>query len=238
MSYFLVGQSNSLVFLAVSRIPVGIFKQTQGLCKVSLADVTPSIERPKVFGYFNSMASAGFIVGPLIGGHIGMRETGFTTVLTLQFIGFVFMATFAWFFLDIPDNSDITREEVSPKRKNSDADNSCETFGESKKNSGVGNGFKVADEIENTQDRDSRTEEIDSSKISNGLKDQSLDAESTVRKRTGKDDDHKKDFELTEETKNSKINDKLKERPPDSPSAFHKLLAKLGKMLALHRSTQ
>lgn len=117
----MVGQSQSLLFLALTRIPVGIFKQTQGLCKVSLADITPTIERPKVFGYFNSLASAGFIIGPLIGGHVGMMESGFTTVMSLQCVGFVSMAIFAWFYLDVPDNTpDITRQEVSLKQNPSD----------------------------------------------------------------------------------------------------------------------
>ncbi|KAK3706877.1 hypothetical protein QZH41_018439 [Actinostola sp. cb2023] len=120
MAYFLIGLSESLVVLAITRIPVGIFKQTQGLCKVSLADITPAIERPKVFGYFNSISSLGFVVGPLIGGHIGMTEYGFFKVMALQCVGFVSMAIFSWYYLDIPGTT--TRQEITLSRKSSDAD--------------------------------------------------------------------------------------------------------------------
>lgn len=215
LSYFLVGQSNSLALLALTRIPVGIFKQTQGLCKVSLADITPSIERPKVFGYFNSLASAGFIVGPLIGGHIGMRESGFTMVMTLQSIGFISMAAFAWLFLDVPDNSDISREEIIPKRKTSDRDE------EINKDS-TENGFKATHHFKSAVKEESKMDsgEKNGSHIDNSWKDD----KSTVKRRNITRDN--KELELKEETTSSK-------QQKDSPTRFHRLLIRIGKMLSI-----
>lgn len=132
LAYFLSGQSQTLLALALTRIPVGIFKQTQGLCKVSLADVTPNNDRPKIFGYFNSLGSAGFVVGPLIGGHIGMKERGFMLVMSLQCIGFLSMAAFAWLCLDVPDNGQTMHEEVQLKNSSDITNETTYTNGKRK----------------------------------------------------------------------------------------------------------
>lgn len=212
LSYFLVGQSNSLVLLALTRIPVGIFKQTQGLCKVSLADITPTIERPKVFGYFNSLASAGFIVGPLIGGHIGMRESGFTVVMTLQCIGFLFMAAFAWMFLDVPDNSDFTREEVVPKRNNSDG------YQEISNANSMDNGVKST-----------KHNQFDMETKING--NEEMNDKLTVKKRKSNEDN--KELELKAEMSEKKTFDKKQQKDSFSHERFHRFLTKIGKMLSI-----
>jgi MFS family permease len=100
------------------------------MCKVCLADVTAAIDRPKVFGNFNAICSLGFVVGPVIGGHLGMTDNGFLIVMTLQSLTFLFMAVFAGFVLkkdsnktpveDKPVQSDCI--ETSADKKTSEED--------------------------------------------------------------------------------------------------------------------
>lgn len=77
----------------------GIFKHSQSIAKTYLSDVSPSIDHPKVFGNFNAFSSLGFVIGPLIGGHLAMQSNGFSRVTTLT--GFIFLINFffVWFFV-------------------------------------------------------------------------------------------------------------------------------------------
>ncbi|PFX17627.1 Major facilitator superfamily domain-containing protein 9 [Stylophora pistillata] len=57
VGYILTGIPTTLLFLALSRVPVGIFKHSQSVAKTYLSDVSPSIDHPKVFGNFNAFSS-------------------------------------------------------------------------------------------------------------------------------------------------------------------------------------
>lgn len=70
LTYFIVATSNSLTVLLLSRIPLGIFKHTQDLCKAYIADHFKSKRRTEVLGKFNSIVNMGFIFGPLLGSYI------------------------------------------------------------------------------------------------------------------------------------------------------------------------
>ncbi|XP_069953957.1 major facilitator superfamily domain-containing protein 9 isoform X3 [Cherax quadricarinatus] len=67
MGYFVLGASDSLLVMVVSRIITGIFKHTITLCKAVLADVTAPEDRQGVLGTFNGAVGLAFIVGPIIG---------------------------------------------------------------------------------------------------------------------------------------------------------------------------
>lgn len=96
------------------------------MCKACLADVTAAIERPKVFGNFNAICSLGFVVGPLIGGHLAMTQNGFFRVMTLQSFLFVFMAAFAGIVLKLQSNKNKEKDKpveiqgVEKKEKEND----------------------------------------------------------------------------------------------------------------------
>ncbi|KAL9968797.1 hypothetical protein ACROYT_G020925 [Oculina patagonica] len=99
LSYYLMALPTTLLFLALSRIPIGIFKHSQSVAKTYLSDVSPSVDHPKVFGNFNAFSSLGFVIGPLIGGHLAMHSNGFRKVTILTGSIFVINFLFAWFFL-------------------------------------------------------------------------------------------------------------------------------------------
>ncbi|KAK7068976.1 transporter activity protein [Halocaridina rubra] len=83
VSYVVLGASQSLYIIIIGRVIAGIFKHSQTLCRALLADVTPSEDRSRVFGTFNATSSMGFIVGPMLGGHLSELKDGFFLVCNL-----------------------------------------------------------------------------------------------------------------------------------------------------------
>lgn len=53
------------------------------ITKALLAEFTPKQDRPRVFGQYNACSSMGFIIGPLIGGHLAEADGGFYRVATI-----------------------------------------------------------------------------------------------------------------------------------------------------------
>jgi MFS-type transporter involved in bile tolerance (Atg22 family) len=58
----------------------GLFKHSQELSRAYLGDITPRSQHSRVYGHFNSMSNIGFIIGPIIGGHIVDGLGGFNAV--------------------------------------------------------------------------------------------------------------------------------------------------------------
>ncbi|XP_065057236.1 major facilitator superfamily domain-containing protein 9-like [Rhopilema esculentum] len=99
--YFLLGFSHSLVFMFLARIPTGLLKHSQAIIKAYVADVTPPTQRPAALGTLNAICSSGFIIGPVIGGHIAMSQFGFQKVATITGLIFFCNSIFVLFF--VPD---------------------------------------------------------------------------------------------------------------------------------------
>lgn len=117
VGYILTGIPTTLLFLALSRVPVGIFKHSQSVAKTYLSDVSPSIDHPKVFGNFNAFSSLGFVIGPLIGGHLAMQSNGFSRVTALTGCIFLINFFFVWFFVTPVEQvrkQSSTRQEHDP----------------------------------------------------------------------------------------------------------------------------
>ena len=55
----------------------GVFKHTQELLRGYMADATPKERHVTAFGQMNAAGSIGFIVGPMIGGHLAELPGGF-----------------------------------------------------------------------------------------------------------------------------------------------------------------
>lgn len=97
MGYFLTAIPTTLVFLALCRVHTGIFKHSQSVAKTYLADVASSVDHSKVFGNFNAVSNLGFVIGPLIGGHLAMTSNGFSKVAMLTGTIFLVNFFFVWF---------------------------------------------------------------------------------------------------------------------------------------------
>ncbi|XP_065070325.1 major facilitator superfamily domain-containing protein 9-like [Rhopilema esculentum] len=74
---------------------------SQAIIKAYVADVTPPTQRPAALGTLNAICSSGFIIGPVIGGHIAMSQFGFQKVATITGLIFFCNSIFVLFF--VPD---------------------------------------------------------------------------------------------------------------------------------------
>ena len=58
----------------------GVFKHSQTLSKGLFVDGVSPTQQAEIMGHFNSFSSMGFIVGPVIGGHLAESAGGFSLV--------------------------------------------------------------------------------------------------------------------------------------------------------------
>ncbi|KAF2882247.1 hypothetical protein ILUMI_23915 [Ignelater luminosus] len=102
LCYFLIGLTSSLGFIFFLRIVLGFVKHTQTLCKAIIGDVLPREKHAEVFGRSAAISSLGFVVGPIIGGHLSELSHGFSYVCTLTAVLFIINIGFIY---SIPDTS-------------------------------------------------------------------------------------------------------------------------------------
>ncbi|XP_026281292.1 major facilitator superfamily domain-containing protein 9 [Frankliniella occidentalis] len=86
--YFLLGQTSSLVLILLLRLLLGCCKHTQSLCKSIIADEVPPYEQAGAYGKLAAISGLGFIVGPVIGGHIADHEHGFSFITMIILVCF------------------------------------------------------------------------------------------------------------------------------------------------------
>ena len=106
----------------------GIFKHSQSVSKTYLADVSLSVNHPRVLGNFNAFSNLGFVIGPLIGGHLAMHSNGFSKVATLTGTIFMINFFFVWFCVKPVDEikrgsssyTNASRQELSCKNGSTD----------------------------------------------------------------------------------------------------------------------
>jgi multidrug resistance protein len=91
-SFILFALANSFFILIVSRIISGMATET-AVAQAYIADVTTEKDRTKVMGRMGAAFSAGFIIGPAIGGFLsiyGFSAPGFAA-FTLALVNFIFV---------------------------------------------------------------------------------------------------------------------------------------------------
>lgn len=99
IGYLMLGLSTSVMIMAVSRVLPGIFKHTQELIRGYLADVIPVGDRSRVFGNLNAAANIGFIIGPVLGGHLADIHGGFNIAAFITASIFLLNLCVVWYFI-------------------------------------------------------------------------------------------------------------------------------------------
>lgn len=64
-------------------------KHTQTLCKAFIADIVTKEQQSTVYGYTTAFSMIGFIVGPIIGGHLSEYKNGYFYVCSITSTLFV-----------------------------------------------------------------------------------------------------------------------------------------------------
>lgn len=114
--YLLLGLSWNIYMVILSRVPSALFKHTLDIIKVAITDAEDPKFRSAAIGNLNAASSAGFIVGPIVGGYVSSIPNGFnyTTLLTTALFG-VNYALVSIFFHDhqhkIPLSSDVSLDK-------------------------------------------------------------------------------------------------------------------------------
>ncbi|XP_032219410.2 major facilitator superfamily domain-containing protein 9 [Nematostella vectensis] len=153
-AYLLHGLSVSLIMLALTRIPIGLFKQSQSLCKACLADITAPAQRISVFGKFNAFSSLGFVVGPLIGGHLAMTDNGFFRVFLLEGILFVAMTIFTWLCIEHDDQQQSSpNKDVGTASESSEFDGARNSEIQTKSGRKLQENLKIASDLKQQPDK-------------------------------------------------------------------------------------
>lgn len=95
----MISIGNNVTLLVLSRIIAGVFKQTQELSRLAIVNTKSEDERAQAIGIFNSIGSAGFIIGPTVGGNI--REyfglVGFSICAKITSFMFIINALIVYF---------------------------------------------------------------------------------------------------------------------------------------------
>ncbi|KAH9525050.1 Major facilitator super domain-containing protein 9 [Bulinus truncatus] len=106
--YASLGIFTSLITLFCGRFFLGCFKHSQTISKAFLADFVSKESLPAKLGYFNSYSSIGFIIGPVIGGHLADSTGGFMLVGFVAGLIFLINAVFIWWSIPTDcSNSDV-----------------------------------------------------------------------------------------------------------------------------------
>lgn len=68
---------------------VGFIKHTQTICKALIADSLPIEQQAAAYGQSSGYGMLGFVIGPILGGHISEMNNGFFYVCC--FTSFLFV---------------------------------------------------------------------------------------------------------------------------------------------------
>lgn len=88
LCYFMLGQTSSMVLILLLRLVLGCFKHTQSLCKSIIADEVPPYEQAGAYGKLAAISGVGFIIGPIVGGHISDHKHGFSYITVIILLCF------------------------------------------------------------------------------------------------------------------------------------------------------
>ncbi|GJQ81631.1 hypothetical protein Trydic_g8510 [Trypoxylus dichotomus] len=95
--YFLLGITSSIYCIFALRMILGFIKHTQTICKALIADLLPVDKQAAAYGQSSGYGMLGFVIGPVLGGHISEMNNGFFYVCcltSLLFVGNIVLSLF------------------------------------------------------------------------------------------------------------------------------------------------
>jgi MFS family permease len=97
-SYAMVGFGESAEVLLLSRVVVGLCKQTMTLATALLTDITSPEDRPLALGQLRTATTLAWTIGQVVGGHLAEHSQQLPAVVAV--CQYVVAAVITWFFLD------------------------------------------------------------------------------------------------------------------------------------------
>ncbi|XP_015590268.1 major facilitator superfamily domain-containing protein 9 [Cephus cinctus] len=116
--YSVLGWIHTLYTILLLRIIIGIFKQTQVFLRIIVADRIPQNQQSLESGRLSAISGMGFIVGPVIGGHLAEFENGYLYLGWCISIIFAINIAIAYLvFDDLPRTNTIEKNVSSSQTK-------------------------------------------------------------------------------------------------------------------------
>jgi MFS family permease len=97
-SYSMVGFGDSVEVLLLSRVVVGLCKQTMTLATALLTDITSPADRPVALGQLRTATTLAWTLGQFVGGHLAEHSQALPAVVAV--CQYVVAAFITWCFLD------------------------------------------------------------------------------------------------------------------------------------------
>lgn len=117
IGFLVFGLGGALWVLFAGRIIEGITGGSISTIFAYFADITPSSERTKYFGWVSAMSGAGFVMGPTLGGLIA-TQFGNSAPLYFGAVITLLNVIYGFFFMPESLNSDHQLKEIPLKRLN------------------------------------------------------------------------------------------------------------------------
>jgi MFS family permease len=101
-SYSMVGFATTVEVLLLSRVVVGLCKQTMTLATALLTDITTPADRPVALGQLRTATTLAWMLGQLFGGILAEHSQWLPAVVAV--CQYCVAAVITWFFLDTSSN--------------------------------------------------------------------------------------------------------------------------------------
>ena len=112
--YGLLGIAHSLRMVLVSRVIVGVARQTQTITKAWLSDLSTKETRLQDLSWFSATVSIGFMLGPTVGGKLAKRYGSYHVPFTVAFILFLLNSFLIRIALPRNSRNSNSKREVIP----------------------------------------------------------------------------------------------------------------------------
>ena len=115
VSYFMLGNVTTISLLVLTRILVGLVKQTDTIAKALEADLTPKKHRTACMSHCNASEQVGWFLGSMAGSTI-VSAYGLQTSTYLS--AFLFLVNFIFVFFGLPRKAEEDRMSSSNENNN------------------------------------------------------------------------------------------------------------------------
>ena len=126
VSYFMLGNITTITLLVLTRILVGLVKQTDTIAKALEADLTPKKHRTACMSHCNASEQVGWFLGSMAGSAI---VSGYGLQASTNLSALLYLVNFIFAFFGLPDKAEEERSSKSNSRvvkKGKDNRNFCD----------------------------------------------------------------------------------------------------------------
>eukprot|EP00056_Hartaetosiga_gracilis_P007668 m.111015 g.111015 ORF g.111015 m.111015 type:complete len:493 (-) comp12760_c6_seq1:777-2255(-) len=119
LAYLPTVKASSVVFVVMTKVLLGLFRQTTFVCETMITSTTPPNARASLLGKLYGSTSAGFIFGPIVGGQLAKYLGSNQLVAYLPMVMFLISSVLVYFYLEVPHDEAIEEKAKNPSKNKS-----------------------------------------------------------------------------------------------------------------------